>query len=61
MMTVRRKQKTGKKENKRKSSLVQFIDDTQINSIQGKNTAFTIWNALKARHEKKGNPGHSLV
>lgn len=57
----KKKMEARKRENKCKSLLVQCIDDTQIDLIQDKQTAYSMWNALKERYEKKGIPGQIML
>ncbi|KAK9692948.1 hypothetical protein QE152_g34796 [Popillia japonica] len=50
-----------KGDNKCKSYIVQCLDDTQIELIRNKTTAYSMWKSLEERHEKKGVPGQMLL
>lgn len=53
--------KIKKKDNKVKSIIVQLVDDTQLQYIRDKQTAYEMWDILEKLHEKKGRPGQYVM
>lgn len=50
-----------KADNKCKSYIVQCLDDSQIDLIRDKDTAYSMWKGLEERYEKKGLPGQMIL
>lgn len=57
----RKRQDAKKKDNMCKSLIVQCLDDSQIDIIRGKETAYSMWKGLEERYEKKGIPGQLML
>ena len=56
-----RREEAKKKDNKCKSIIVQCIEDTQIDIVRNKETAYAMWKSLKDIYEKKGLSGQLFL
>lgn len=45
------------KDDRVKSLITQYVDDSQLEYIRNKSTAYEMWRALEKEHERKGIPG----
>lgn len=57
----KKKAEAKKKDSRCKSLIVQCLEDTQIDIVREKDTAFSMWDCLKNRYEKKGIPGQLML
>lgn len=48
-------------DNKAKSLIIQCVDDSQLECLRDKNSAYEIWETLQERYEKKGLPGQLFL
>lgn len=56
-----RREEAKKRDNKCKSIIVQCIEDTQIDIVRNKETAYAMWKSLKDIYEKKGLSGQLFL
>lgn len=56
-----RREQAEKRDNKCKSIIVQCIEDTQIDIVRDKKTAYDMWRSLKDIYEKKGLSGQLFL
>lgn len=60
--TDEKKMKEAQKRDQRcKSYIVQCLDDSQLDIIRDKTTAYSMWKSLEDRYEKKGIPGQLML
>lgn len=50
-----------KNDNKAKSLIIQCVEDSQLESLRDKNTAYKMWTTLEEKYEKKGMPGQLFL
>ena len=55
------KHKFHRKGERAKELIIKSIDDTQLEYIRGKRTAYDMWIALELMHERKGKPGQFAI
>lgn len=58
---IKRKEEAKKRDNKCKSIIVQCIEDTQIDIVRYKETAYAMWKSLRDIYEKKGLSGQLFL
>lgn len=56
-MSEKEKEALVKKDAKAKSLIVQCVEDSQLETLRDKETAYKMWETLKEKYEKKGLPG----
>lgn len=56
-----RKIEKHRKDKKAQSIIVQCVEDTQLECLRNKKTAYEMWIALKEKYEKKGLPGKMFL